>query len=110
MIKMCDKHWNMLRAEIDNNGLNKFIAGTGEDVIEKMIGDPDDVKNFDPLMIANIHICAFLIENEAIDGNMADGCPICVAMEHQIEEIDWIRGAVNDQLQYAIKAGLITKQ
>lgn len=62
----CDKHWTMLRQEVEDQGMGKFIGGNGEIAAMKMMGelqsDEDILDNFDPLMR-----CFFMLMNKTLD-------------------------------------------
>lgn len=111
MIKMCIKHWNMLKDEINKQGLRKFVSKTGEEVMDKLEGDQEDIENFDPLINANIRLCGMLISEVQRHGDdIAEGCPVCRSTNHGLKETDWIGDAVADQHDYAVEKGLITVQ
>jgi hypothetical protein len=82
-MKICDKHWTMLREAIQIRGLMHLVAKEGNEAAARIA---EEIKGkeapYDPLMS-----CNWMVTNEALrlGGlyllNKADCCPICEAME-----------------------------
>jgi hypothetical protein len=56
-MKLCQTHWDSLRAEIKSRGLGDFISANGTEAMQRVRDDLDGKKvtkeNFDPLLAAN---------------------------------------------------------
>lgn len=55
-MKMCQPHWEELRAAIDARGLTPLVADGGKQAmrnIESEVNDGSTIANFDPLMAAH---------------------------------------------------------
>lgn len=80
-MKICQKHWDKLRKEIDDKGLSHLIAKNGKDAIKNIVeGEP----SYDPLMAANMMIWERAIKSYGLEiMNREDGkcCPICFDQE-----------------------------
>jgi hypothetical protein len=109
-MKFCQNHWDGLRAAIDERGLSKFVAKSGQEVMDKVAHELKTTEAvFDPLMQA-----MFAILNNALEGghNMylltGDYCPVCESEKHGCQPAEWwFTNAANDQLEKAKELGLI---
>ncbi len=103
-MRICQPHWKDLKQAIADRGLYKFVAGSGEEVVEKM-----EAGGFDPLMHANIAITAAAVKDAGPEILVGDKCPLC-EVENQTAGLaaNWINGAADDELIEARKRGLIT--
>lgn len=85
-MKMCDKHWPMLRKAIEDEGLGKFIGNSDSvraEVEAAAAGEPlEDSKGFDPLFRANSMIMSAAVKNGGLYLLTGDYCPICEAIKH----------------------------
>lgn len=121
-MKLCQSHWDMLRAALKERGIDHLGAKTGHEVIEDMKtelagGDTD----FDPLMC-----CNYMIWNRGLElgglylmGQKDDGseyCPICEALDHmepppgetrEYCERLWIDGPADAALNECRRCGLV---
>lgn len=121
-MKMCQIHWDQLRASIEANGLMGLVSKDGAVAVEKIKREFDNqgtaADNYDPLMAANFAIWSnavhmgglYLIEG---DKNGNPYCPICEAVKNSPDDIPqhkaewWINNAVCDQVVRAREMGLI---
>lgn len=92
-MKMCQKHWDMCRKAIDDNGLTPLVPTDAETAFEKMIAPLEGTKPedaFDPLMSMNWHYSNIALENGGLylmtqteDGsNDGHYCPMCEIEKH----------------------------
>lgn len=131
-MRFCQRHWDRLRAAIDERGLTPFIAKDGGQAMSNMLTELQGGEHvFDPLMGAH-----WAIANNAMAGTPAglsllqpneDGtprCPLCYinGERHRHAQEDpanferaddtefyseWIERAADDQREKAIKLGKI---
>jgi len=81
-MKMCQPHWDMLRAEVAAQGLADWVAPDGETAAAQLV---DEVRrgehtrvNYDPLMAAHNMILGRALDVAGIVVLLDDfGCPIC---------------------------------
>ena len=95
----CQAHWDRLRTEIDNQGLNRFTSNSGIMVCDKLnnwYGGQYTEANFEPLMLAHNRIITVMLENYG----KYEGCPLCCIVEARQSEIadDCLTGSVGDLL------------
>lgn len=123
-MKICQKHWDMLRQAIKDRGLDHFGARNSDEVLENIQEELKGGKaEYDPLMDCNTMIWsqalkmggAYLMEQKA-DGSAY--CPICEALTHQIAEPGktkddqerwWINGPADAALTHCQELGLVPK-
>lgn len=108
--KMCIEHWNQIRAEVEKQGLTKFVAKSTEDLQRKL-----ESGERDPLMGAHNAIMGAVIEKGGLAWVAVNPCPYCFVIGQRAangitEPLDWIEGAVEDELNYFKEKGLITAQ
>jgi hypothetical protein len=121
-MKMCQKHWDMLRAAISSRGLDQFIAPDGEAATARALQQMKNaaegekaitIATFDPLMDANYAIWSNALR---MGGNYMLGadekgehyCPVCEAVTHKSHDEDWwITNAADEQLNKAKELGVI---
>jgi hypothetical protein len=109
-MKMCQPHWDQLRAAIDARGMGHLGAKDSTGALERAQAEVEGTatdKTFDPLMAAN-----FGIFNNALraggmylmqqDENGNEYCPLCELEKHNhaVKAADWIREASDEQLRY----------
>jgi len=127
-MKFCMIHWDRLKTEIQNLGMEPLMAKTGEDVMAKMVQEVEvgqtTKTTFDPLMGAHNAILSraldiaglnLMMQNE--DGT--DRCPLCYLQQqhdlsckeegctHSFEP--WIGFAAKDMLAEAKSLGLMSE-
>ena len=81
-MQMCQRHWDMMRAEIEDLGLSGWVAPDGQTAVEQLVDQMrrDEVTpvNYDPLMAAHNAILGRVIEGLGLVVMSPDyGCPIC---------------------------------
>lgn len=93
-VSFCSHHWELLRLEIKKQGLESFVAKSGKECVERIKnGKPD------PLMGACTAITTAFI-NDCVESNIKPmGCPICGVIKNKVPEMNWIVGAVQDELE-----------
>jgi len=96
-MKICQDHWDMLRAQIENLGLMHLVAGNEAELMEIIRGD-----GFEPLWMANNLIWQNALES-GIDETDRRFCPLC-----ESDSADqWIQGATTDVLNEARRRNLV---
>ena len=115
-MRMCQKHWDGLRAEVSAQGLDQFISKDGAHatarIAEQIKGDKS-AATFDPLLNANFAIFTQALKagglylmNTDKDGNPY--CPLCELEKNTDEKAEeWFKGAVGAQFDLAKELGLI---
>lgn len=129
-MKFCDDHWKKLRAEVELQGLGKFVARTQEDLNDRLdhMKSPDGVwvvppeaAGFEPLIGAHNAILANALDIVGIElfaelfpGEAKDRCPLCFLKagcqdnaECAAKFENWIQHAVGDMVTSAKTMGLI---
>jgi hypothetical protein len=120
-MKICQSHWDKLRAAIDERGLSSFVAKDGVKAAQQManqLNGSDDKEDYDPLMSAYWAIMGNSIKAFGIGAMQEDfGCPLCALDTHAAEckdegcpkytGADWIGLAADGQLSIAKDLGLI---
>lgn len=124
-MKICQPHWDRLRAAIDARGLSHLVAKSGEECVGRVArelkqGQPI-ADEYDPLMSCNWMIFEQALRCGGIRlmGTPPEGgeyCPICEAVkalaaqdgtteEEALKE--WIDGPADGALAYAREKGLV---
>lgn len=116
-MKMCDPHWIKLKAAMNERGLEKYIAKSGEEAMQGVMESKAD-----PLMSAFfgiVHHAMEIVGLELMSPNEdgSDKCPLCFLQqlartetctcgdptctpENRVENIErWIEYAANAELQ-----------
>jgi hypothetical protein len=113
-MKMCQPHWDALRAAIDGRGLMRLVSGNGEVVAKKLEGQligQDEKDTFDPLMAANLAIFSNALKGGGLYLMLGDYCPICESEQHGGPMAEWwINHAADDQLERARELGLTPRE
>jgi hypothetical protein len=122
-MKICQMHWDKLRAAIEDRGLMQFVAKSGEkaakQIVQQLEGDNSN-STYDPLMAANFAIWSNALAAFGIGMMNADApCPLCLMDDHKKTCTkpgceaqggdDWIRFAADGQLEEARERGLVPK-
>ena len=82
-MKICTQHWENLRIAIKSKGMWHLVAGSGEQLVERIKKElKDEATVEDPLMAANMMIWSRAIKVGGIYlmGQKEDGsdyCPLC---------------------------------
>jgi len=126
-MKLCDKHWQLLRSEVERAGMTHLAAPDAKAAHANMVGQLDGEKpkdTFDPLMNANFAIMGAALEQGGLYMMSGERCPVCEAMKHMAKvplveggepvgeawvEQHWTRGPVEAQLEQARSLGLMPK-
>jgi hypothetical protein len=76
---VCQEHWDMLKKEIDEQGLSNFVSANGTIAAMKLTseanGDKESLDNFDPLMRCYFMLLTRAMEIYGLAG--INGCLIC---------------------------------
>lgn len=125
-MQFCQKHWDMLRAAINDRGLSHLVAKSSEEAMESIVAQLQGGEgDYDPLMD-----CYWMITNRALEvGGLyllsGDLCPVCEAMKHTAHipalgsttnepagaewvEKHWIDGPADAVLKHCQQQGLTT--
>ena len=84
-MRICQSHWEKLRAAIDARGMTPLVARTGREAMERAVEELDGSATdatFDPLMAANNAISARALEHVGLFLLTGDYCPICEFCKH----------------------------
>lgn len=87
-MKMCQEHWDKLRAAVEQRGDTRFVAADGKTALERTkreLERTDGPDDFDPLMSSNFAIFNNAMETvgrnagpaAALSFMGADICPLC---------------------------------
>lgn len=109
-MKMCQPHWEQLRADVSKYGLDHLIAPDGKaaaEMITRQLEGTDGPLDFDPLMNANNQLWSMSLDVIGLrmmvtkeDGS--DPCPAC-----ELRDYNWVEGAAYQSRLYAEKNGLL---
>jgi hypothetical protein len=119
-MKMCQKHWDMLRDAIKDRGLAHMVASNGREAAARLAKPDADGSDFDPLMAAFMMISGRAIEDGGLYLLKGDYCPVCEVMEYHpkncketpvctgetLEKL-WIDGPADAVRTYAEEHGLL---
>lgn len=118
-MRICEKHWQMLRDGIASRGLQGLVSTSGDDLgsrIERAIsGEATVAGAYDPLFSVSMTINRAALETGGLYLLSGDYCPICEAMKGLANvplengdipgaewvENDWINGPLDAELRYA---------
>ena len=91
-MRICQIHWTMMRAVVDNHGMSSLVAKDGEaamsNIVADLQGEPDPNKErFDPLMSMHWHWTNSALKNGGLyllspQANGEPHCPICEFANH----------------------------
>lgn len=121
-MRICQPHWDKIRAKIKELGLDHLGAKSGEQAHADMVAQANGEETaFDPLMTVNHMITSKALEHGGLYlmGVKEDGshyCPICEALAHKPDDVDldkaeqyWIEGPTNAVLKMAQEGGHVPK-
>jgi hypothetical protein len=124
-MQICDKHWKMMRAAIEERGLSGLVAQSGEALMERTLAEADGSATpagYDPLAACNWMVMGRAIESGGLYLMNGDFCPICEAMKHTAHlprqgetepvgeawvENHWIAGPADAALGYCREHNLV---
>lgn len=114
-MRMCQFHWDQLRAAVDERGMSGLIAGDGHKAAEAMdreLAGASEASDFDPLMAANWAIFSRALKMGGLylmteDESCNEYCPLCEADAHGGHAANWIQGCMDAQLEHARELKLI---
>lgn len=119
---MCQPHWQKLRAEIAERGLDHLVGKGGEMAVAQLADQLEKGKatptNFDPLMAAHNMILSNALDTAGLqimfDPPDGERCPLCflvaVAAEHGFDPAvfeKWPARAADGALDAARTLGLV---
>lgn len=116
-MKICQAHWDALRAAIDERGLSHLIAADGrkpaEAIVRELEGHPEP-RDWDPLMSANWAIHSQALQCGGLylmgeDENGREYCPLCEAEKRGGEGTanEWVNGCSDAMLAHAREMKLV---
>lgn len=118
-MKICQAHWDSLRAAIKERGLDHLGAKNGEEAVERMQDELNGVATddtYDPLMSANWMISSNALQAGGLylmgaDEKGEQYCPLCEVEKHigVGTAAEWIQGCTDSIRQHCIEKGLIAK-
>lgn len=94
-MQMCQSHWDILREEVEEQGLNGMVSANGEIMAMKMqaeissmgTDEEERIEDFDPLMRAWFMIMSRTLDMVGLYAFTADfGCPICALNSKRTED------------------------
>lgn len=95
-MQICQAHWDALKKEISDLGLERFVSKTGAEAVQGLVDG-----SFDPLMGAHNAIVSNALDNFGLEA-LEDGCPIC-----RFDVAGWLPLAAADQRDIAHTRGLL---
>jgi hypothetical protein len=125
-VKICQPHWDKLRAAIAEAGMDGLVAKDGDQSAAQLVSGLENgskKENFDPLMASHnmivsnaLRVRGLEILNPNADGS--DRCPLCFLTAEHLEQCtdatcklkdfdDWIGYAVRDSRAEAVRLGLL---
>lgn len=111
-MRICQTHWDKLRAAIDARGISHLGAKTGEEAMEDMKAAMEGREHdYDPLMDCNWMITTKALELGGLwlmgmDEHGEEFCPICEAVRAGAPEDHWIDGPADEALAECRRRGL----
>lgn len=110
-MKLCQPHWDALKAAIEERGLMEFVAQDAKAAHERLCGELNgspEQETFDPLMAANFAIWSNGLQIGGLYLMTGDFCPICESEKHNGPAAEWwITNAANGQLERARELKLL---
>lgn len=124
-MKICERHWNELKARLETEGLMPFVSKSGAEAAKRMVkavADGYDKDNFDPLMYCNMEIIEGALEalGPAKFQELDEACPVCEVAQYAIAncpcgkphdpkdiEDHWIDGPARKAVRLANKIGVL---
>lgn len=110
-MRMCQQHWNALRAAIEERGLSSFVSKDGQTAIDRTVDDLHGAptkQTFDPLLGANFAIWSNALDQGGLYLMQGDCCPICESVKRGGPTAEWwISNAANEQVNKARDLGLL---
>ena len=108
-MRICQPHWDRLRAKLDELGIGHLGAKSGQDALRNIITELEGrsaENEYDPLMDCNNMICSEGLRTVGLSLMSQDEqCPICKAVK--LYEQDWIDGPARAALEHCKKERLI---
>jgi hypothetical protein len=92
-MKVCMKHWAIMREEVEAHGLSALVSSNGEELLARTVEElkgGDLKRTFDPLMSMNYHFtnnaltCGglYLMGQNDTGENDGEFCPVCEFEKH----------------------------
>lgn len=119
-MRMCQLHWDALKAAISERGLGRFVAQSGQVVINRLTTEAQTPQeSFEPLMGASLAILSNALRRVGVEvmRQNDDGthrCPMCYLIDtcpcgrsDECPVRSFITKAADEQLTYARELKLI---
>ena len=108
-MKICQSHWDKLRARLDELGIGHLGAKSGEDAMKNIVTELEGrgaENDYDPLMDCNNMIFSQGLKVVGLGlMGQTEGCPICESVK--LYEEDWINGPAQAAFAYCQAHGLV---
>ena len=115
-MKICTKHWDMLKAALELRGILHLAHKSGEELVEYIQRSAEGVTgDYDPLFDCNNMITCNALQSGGLYlmGKPPEGehfCPICEAVAHNCgSEAFWLDSPADASLAYCREQGLVPK-
>lgn len=116
-MKICQTHWDLLRARITVLGLHHLVVGSTEEmtaIVKRALGEGyHAINDFDPLLMANFAIWRNALAVYGANYMMTltedrqARCPLCEHVLHDGDPQAWIDSTSDEALAEARKLGLV---
>jgi hypothetical protein len=116
-MRMCQPHWDLLRAAVDERGMNDLVAKDSKAATDNLVAEMEGAPtSFDPLMSLNNHFfgealrCGGLYLM-ALNDKGEHYCPICEFEKHgkDFNAKAQVAASADAMLAYARDEGLLPK-
>lgn len=111
-MKICQPHWDRLKAKLDELKIGHLGAKSGEEAMKNIVTELEgrgDENDYDPLMDCNNMISSQGLNVVGLSLLAeTDRCPICESVK--LYEEDWINGPAMAALSHCQEKGLIPKE
>lgn len=120
-MKICQEHWDKLKAAIDARSMGHLVAANGRDAFARAVSElkgTAEVDDFDPLMAAHNMIAGYCLDVIGLALMVGDLCPVCEILKdyppipaghrYKSNEEYFIDGPADSALAIATARGLMS--
>lgn len=96
-MKICERHWTMLREGAERRGMAHLVARNGQEALQNAVlqlEGRERESQFDPLMVANNLIWAAALRRCGLALMVGDLCPVCEGIRSNDGVVDPVAGRV----------------